>query len=359
MLYEFLLENRDEILRRSREKLSGRLVPTPTAAELAHGLPIFLDQLIAILRMDKGHRNAGHRSVSESAGLHGGALLRLGLTIGQVVHDYGSICQSVTEVAGEGGVAITAEEFQTLNRCLDDAIAEAVTAYQSQRDRTLGGQGIEHLGFLAHEMRNLLGTSMLTYEALARGSVGVQGSTGVLLGRSLRRMRVLIDRTLAEVRLEAGTDKPERVSVAELMEEIEVVATIEANDHHIKLSVDPGDCHVSVEADRQILASVVANLVQNAFKFTRPHGHITVRAHTKDQRVLIDVADECGGLPPGKSEDLFRPFEQRGADQTGLGLGLSISLKGVRASGGELRVTDRPGTGCLFTVDLPQGPPLP
>jgi signal transduction histidine kinase len=106
---------------------------------------------------------------------------------------------------------------------------------------------------------------MLTYEALARGSVGVQGSTGILLGRSLRRMRVLIDRTLAEVRLEAGTDKPERVSIAELMEEIEVVATIEANDHDITLSVDAGQYDVAVEADHQILASVVANLVQNAF----------------------------------------------------------------------------------------------
>src|SRR6185312_2824664 len=217
MLYEFLLENRDEILGRSREKLSGRLVPTPTAAELADGLPIFMDQLIGILWTDKGHRNAGHLSVAESAGLHGGALLRLGLTIGQVVHDYGSICQSVTEVAEERDVAITADEFQTLNRCLDDAIAEAVTSYEEQRDRTVSSAGVAHLGFLAHEMRNLLGTSMLTFEALSRGSVGVHGSTGTLLGRSLRRMRVLIDRTLAEVRLEAGTDKPERVSIAELM----------------------------------------------------------------------------------------------------------------------------------------------
>src|SRR6185503_4772037 len=123
-----------------------------------------------------------------------------------------------------------------------------------------------------------------------------------------------------------------------------------------KLSVDAGRADVVVEADQQILASVVANLVQNAFKYTRPHGHITVRARTAGDRVMIDVEDECGGLPPGKAEDLFRPFEQRGADQTGLGLGLSISLKGVRASGGEIQVRDRPGTGCMFTVDLPRAP---
>ena len=357
MLYEFLLTNRDEILARSRGKLSGRKAPTPTRAELAEGLPLFMDQLIAILRAAKSERAEEHRSIATSAGLHGGVLLRLGLTVGQVVHDYGSICQSVTELADERDIAISADEFQTLNRCLDDAIAEAVTTYEEQRDRTVGGAGVAHLGFLAHEMRNLLSTSMLTFDALSRGSVGVHGSTGTLLGRSLRRMRVLIDRTLAEVRLEGGAQQRDRVSIPELIEEIEVVATIDANEHDISLSVDAGHPDVTVEADHQILASVVANLVQNAFKFTRAHGHITVRTHTTGDRVLIDVEDECGGLPPGKAEDLFRPFEQRGADKTGLGLGLSISMKGVRANGGEIRVRNLPGKGCTFTVDLPRAAP--
>src|SRR4029079_16831890 len=76
-----------------------------------------------------------------------------------------------------------------------------------------------------------------------------------------------------------------------------------------------------------------------------PHGLITVGTHTRGDRVLIEVEDECGGLPPGKAEDLFRPFEQRGVDKTGLGLGLSISLKGGRANGGEIRVRDLPGRG--------------
>jgi signal transduction histidine kinase len=358
MLHEFLVANRGEILARSRLKLATREVPTPTEAELKDGLPLFVDQLISILRAEKGERADGHRGVSASAALHGGELLRIGLTVGQVVHDYGSICQSVTELADERRVAITADEFQTFNRCLDDAIAQAVTEYEHQRDRAAGGPGVEHLGFLAHEMRNLLTTSMLTFEALTRGRVGVQGSTGALLGRSLRRMRVLIDRTLAEVRLGAGIQKPERVSVAELIEEIEVVATLEAKDHNIQLSVDPGPYDVAVYADHQILVSAVANLVQNAFKFTRRRGHITVSTQLKDDRVLIEVEDECGGLPPGKAEDLFLPFERSDVDHTGLGLGLTISLKGVRANGGDIYVRDLPGSGCVFTVELPRAPPL-
>ncbi len=359
MLQEFLISNRAEILDRSRAKLVAREVPTPTESELVTGLPLFLDQLIAILSAGKDARGPGHRSISASAALYGGELSRIGLTVGQVVQDYGSLCQSVTELADERGLAITADEFHTFNSCLDDATAQAVTEYERQRDRRVDGVGVAHLGFLAHEMRNLLSTSMLTFEALSRGAVGIQGSTGTLLGRSLRRMRALIDRTLAEVRLGAGTAKPERVSVAELIEEIEIVATIEANDRAIQLSVDAGPRDVAVEGDPQILASVVANLVQNAFKFTRTRGHIAIRAHATDQRVLIEVQDECGGLPPGKAEDLFRPFEKRGVDQTGLGLGLAISMKGAQASGGEIRVRDLPGSGCTFTVDLPIAPAAP
>jgi signal transduction histidine kinase len=359
VFHEFLAANREEILRRSRAKLTARKVPTPTVAELSDGLPLFLDQLIRILRAQKNERAQDHMSVSSSAALHGHELLRIGLTVGQVVHDYGSICQSVTELADETNISITADEFHTFNRCLDDAIAGAVTTYEHHRDRMVERTGVAHLGLLAHEMRNLLNTSMLTFAALERGSIGVNGSTGTLLGRSLRRMRVLIDRTLAEVRLEAAIQSSERVPVSELLEEIEVVAKLEANSNDIELSIDAGPRGLAVQADHQILAAVVANLVQNAFKFTRPHGRITIRAYTTEQRVRIDVADQCGGLPPGKAEELFRPFERHSVDQSGLGLGLAISWKGIRASGGEIHVRNFPGSGCVFTIDLPSASQAP
>ena len=357
-LHEFLVANRAEVLERSREKVVGRSAPTPTDSELENGLPLFLDQLIAVLRGAPTEDLAPHPNVVASASRHGGDMLRRGLTVGQVVQDYGSICQSVTELASERYIAISAVEFQTFNRCLDEAIAQAVTEYEHQRDRSVSSPRTAHLGVLAHEMRNLLTTSMLTFEALEKGSVGIQGSTGALLGRSLRRMRALIDRTLAEVRLEAKIQTSERVAVAELFEEIEIVATIEARSHDVQLSLDAGPPDAAVVVDRQILASVVANLVQNAVKFTRPRGHVTIRARSTSDRVLIEVEDQCGGLPPGKAEDLFRPFEQRGPDRQGLGLGLSICLKGVRANQGDIYVRDLPGTGCIFTVDLPRAPRL-
>ena len=354
VLHEFLISHRDEILSLSRAELGNRVVPAPTELELANGLPLFFDQLIAILKADKGDQHAGQEHVSASAKLHGGELLRLGLTVGQVVQDYGSICQSVTALASRYNVSITTDEFQIFNQSMDNAVAQAVTEYELQRDAAEGAVGTTKLGFLAHEMRNLLSTAMLTFGALTRGNVGVNGNTGALLGRSLQRMRVLIDRALAEVRIEAGINQSQQVSIAGLIEEVEIVATIEAKKRGIQLSVDPGAFDVCVDGDEQILTAAVANLVQNALKFTRPDTHVRIRAHTEGHRVLIDVQDECGGLPPGKAATLFEPFEQRGRDHSGLGLGLAISLKGVQASGGDIRVHDQPGRGCTFTVDLPR-----
>jgi signal transduction histidine kinase len=359
VLYEFLIANRGEILSRSRAVLTARDAPPPTDLELAHGLPLFFDEVTAIFGHQKADRAVGHRDIVETARLHGGELLRMGLTVGQVVQDYGSICQSVTELADELDVAITADEFHTFNRCLDDAVAQAVTSYEQQRDLQTRGSTTEELGSMVHQMRNMVTTSMLTFDALKRGTIGIHGSTGSLLGSSLKRMRVLLDRTLAEVQFGAGACVRERMSLVELVEEIASAARREATELDVQLSIDGGSSDVAVEVDRQVLVSALANLVQNALKFTRPRGVVTVRAHTVDEHALIDVRDECGGLPLGKAEDLFRPIAERSAGKRDLGMGFSISLKGVRASGGEIRVLDQPGVGCVFTIDLPRAPLTP
>jgi signal transduction histidine kinase len=194
---------------------------------------------------------------------------------------------------------------------------------------------------------------MLSFEGLRTGRGAIGASTGVL-GRSLFRLRDFVDRSLASVRLEAGMQNRERIAVAELIEEVGVSAAMHARTRGIRLTVAPPDGDVAVEADRQILGSVVANLLQNAFKFTRPDGHVSLRSFADADRVLIEVEDECGGLPPGDPRGLFLSFEQRSGDRTGLGLGLAMSHRGVEASGGVLHVHDLPGTGCVFTVDLPR-----
>ena len=280
-------------------------------------------------------------------------MLAMGFTVSQVIHGYGDICQVVTQLADETDAPITADEFHTLNRCLDDAIAHSVTEYQRQRDASVAYEGTERLGVLTHELRNRLGAATLAYTILQEGTVGISGSTGAVLGRSLRGMGELINNALAGVRLESGIGQHHRVSVSSLIEDAEVEASMGAEDRS-RLSVVGIDAGVDVEADEQILAAAISNLLQNAFKFSHAHGQVALRATATDHRVSIEVEDTCGGLPPGKAEDLFLPFSQRSDRRTGLGLGLTISRKGVEAMGGTLRVRDLPGKGCVFIIELPR-----
>lgn len=349
MLLEFITTHRDRIIARTREQVMSRTAPRATEPEIVHGVPLFLDQLSARLRLEV---EPGAPQIGASASLRGLELLNAGLTIGQVVHDYGNICQVITELAVEMRSHITNDDFRTLNMCLDIAIAEAVTEFAHQREQALIGQSVERLGFLLHELRNHLNTATLALEAVRSETVGIGGSTGTLLDKSLAGMRDLVSRSLAEVRLEAGPPLHERILVANLLDEIEIAATMYAKNRDVHLSIEPTEAGVTVEGDSQILASIVTNLVQNACKFTRAHGHVTLRTRVTADRVSIDVLDECGGLPAGEVDRLFRAYEQSGTDRSGLGLGLAISLKGARAIGGEIHVRDMPGTGCVFTVDL-------
>jgi signal transduction histidine kinase len=265
------------------------------------------------------------------------------------------VCQAVTELAIELEASISADEFRTLNRCLDEAIAQAVTEHARLRELSLSERGTERLGFFAHELRNLLSNAQLAFDVLQGGTVGMGGSTGMLLGRNLVALRDLIDRSLVAVRLEAGLQRRERVPLAHLIEEVALAAPVHARARGLQLTVTPVAAGSAIEVDRPLVAAALANLLQNAFKFSRANGHVVLRTDTTTAtgRVLIDVEDECGGLPEGRAEDLFLPFEQRGRDRTGLGLGLTIARQGIETSGGEIRARNLPGKGCVFTIDLP------
>jgi hypothetical protein len=83
---------------------------------------------------------------------------------------------------------------------------------------------------------------------------------------------------------------------------------------------------------------------------------VTLSVDASAERVLIEVRDECGGLASGSVNELFRPFEQRSADRTGVGLGLAFSRWGAEANDGRIYARNLPGEGCIFTVDLPRLP---
>lgn len=359
MLNAFVNSNRDAIIAGAQARVALRTCPKAREAELENGIPVFLDQLCEALQLSRWSEVVDHEQIGRSAGRHGHDLLHMGLTIGQVVHDYGDVCQAITELAVKQNVAIPASDFRTLNLCLDDAIAGAVSEFARQREAAITKEGTERLGVLAHELRNLLNTATLSFESIKSGRVAPGGSTALVHGRSLLGLRDLIDRSLAEVRLDSGIERLELISVAEFLEEVEIGAVFQAQARGLRFASTTVDRTVTIEGDRQILAAALSNLLQNAFKFTHKQGCVSLTTLVTGDRVLIEVEDECGGLPPGKAEELFRPFEQRSSDRSGIGLGLSICLKAAKANGGNLLVRDLPGKGCVFTLDLPRKPPPP
>src|SRR5947207_11800210 len=119
----------------------------------------------------------------------------------------------------------------------------AVTQLGRERHQSTSGGSTardnEGLGFFAHELRNLLDTALVAFEAVKTGNVGVGGSTGTVLHRSLVGARDLIARSLAEVRLTQGVQNPERFLVSAFIEELTPASMMAANAQGLTLSVMP------------------------------------------------------------------------------------------------------------------------
>jgi hypothetical protein len=212
MLHKFLTSNRTELIARCRIKVGKRFGPSEIPLALDHGVPLFLQQLVETLRLEQRvphpaafevERSPAATEIGRAATVHGAEMLRLGYTVDQVVHDYGDVCQAVTELAVEHNVLITAGEFRTLNRCLDNAIADAVTSFGNAHQVLLVDQAEtlqQRLDYYSIEHRRLVDIALQAYAVIKSGQVGATGATGILLVTTLEDLRTLTDRTLPEIR---------------------------------------------------------------------------------------------------------------------------------------------------------------
>ena len=370
MLYQFLIENRSALIDVCKAKAAKRAMGV-AVPEMAFGIPLFLDQLVKTLEIEKtaspmqSHHVSGPAeggsNLSElglAATRHGSELSEHGFTVEQVVHDYGDLCQAITTMAVNTGAEVTVDEFRTLNRCLDNGIADAVTEFSRRRtlannenhERALN----QRLGALAHELRNHSNSASFAFGAIKSGKVGIDGATGGVLERSLNSLRSIIALTIAEVRLTAGMpSQHELICLDDLLSEIRASASLEAKFHGCGFDIPAVDRSIGVVVDKDLLSSAVNNLLQNAFKFTEHSTNVSLNVRVEGSRVHLDVLDHCGGLPPGDHNHLFVPFSQGGANRSGVGLGLSICSSSVLANNGMLSVRDIPGSGCVFSIELP------
>jgi signal transduction histidine kinase len=293
-----------------------------------------------------------------AARLHGEELLRNGYTVEQVVHTYGDLCQAITELALADSVPVRVDEFRTLNRCLDNAIAGSVTAFLEQSEILVVERQAdafrERWGVFAHELRNFVATATQAMNVIRTGQVGLSGPTGKVLNRCFAGLHNLVDRALADTRLHATAPAQVRLfSLADFIADVEAAALLEAMAYECTLVVSQVDRSLAVSADRDLLYSALTNLLQNAFKFTMPHTEVRLNVHATGERVLIDVEDHCGGAPPSDPQRRYRSADS-GETGAGLGLGLSICRCSVEASHGTLSKRDVPGKGCVYTIELPR-----
>ena len=219
MVHDLLRANRENLIDRCRRKVSRRSSPAATESELQYGVPLILDQLSdALLREEETPRDdpmSGHSAdtpgsitAGESATLHGTELFKLGYSVDQVVHDYGDLCQAITELAKDTDAPITVDEFHTFNRLLDNSIASAVLAFvrlQHSSNASEGARALhDRLGSVAEEQRILIDTALRGLDALKVGNIGLMGATGTVLEDSLLKLREIVDRSLPEIRVASG-----------------------------------------------------------------------------------------------------------------------------------------------------------
>jgi signal transduction histidine kinase len=274
-----------------------------------------------------------------------------------VVREYGALHKAVILVAKREGLAVTDRERDVLDECIVSGIAEAVSQYERQRDAELQRHMNEHFAFIAHELRNPLGSSLAAISMLERkGLFDSKERFSRVLSRSLTRMHELIDDTLRVAQLASGiTLHREPVMLGALLEDMDVAAIASADERSISLSFRiQGDQVISV--DRRLVQSALSNLVRNAVKFSHEHGNVEVRARCDNERAVIEVEDSCGGLPDGTVQQAFMPFAQLGSDRSGFGLGLAIAKQAADAHGGVIRIQNLPGKGCIFSLELPVKP---
>ena len=217
MLLKLLTSNRTELLKRCREKVALRFAPDEVPAVVDHGIPLFLDQLARILGKERLTSvrpittTDPSSDIGKSAAIHGVELLRLGYTVDQVVHHYGDVCQGVAELAIEQDASISADQFRTLNRCLDEAIADAVAAFGHDREAAFAAQAQflhQEVGLFADKQRHLITLAIETFTAIKTGQIGVTGATGTALIKLLHELRDGIDCALPELRLASGMTGP-------------------------------------------------------------------------------------------------------------------------------------------------------
>jgi signal transduction histidine kinase len=231
----------------------------------------------------------------------------------------------------------------------------------SSRNQEIDAMRSEFMANVSHELRTPLMAISGAVELLA-GLSGEKGQSQIfidLITRNIERMRILVNQLLDFSRMETNGFKLMITSfdLSQLIKETIQDFSMKANEKNILLDAKT-DPVIELTADRERVKQIVANLVQNALKFTDEKGSVLVSAHQDSpDTVKITVHDSGIGIPKDKQTRIFEKFYQVDncgtRSKAGFGLGLAIVKSIIDAHKGTIQVESEPGKGTLFIVSMP------
>jgi signal transduction histidine kinase/ActR/RegA family two-component response regulator len=258
------------------------------------------------------------------------------------------------------------EEVQDVRRALDAAAAairerEALRQREQVALKAADRAKDEFLAMLGHELRNPLSAITTSSHVLRASQPGsrMHNQSQVIIERQARQMTRLVEDLLDISRLTMGKVAlhPEVFDLAQLAAQL--VQTWEQSGRTAPGRIDTELASAWVEADRARIEQVVANLLDNANRFTPEGKRIHLRVRAEQGRSIVEVRDEGAGIDPQLLAEVFKPFAQapQGVDRShgGLGLGLAVVQRLVEMHAGTVRVESAGrGLGATFTVALRQ-----
>ncbi|HXK17870.1 MAG TPA: HAMP domain-containing sensor histidine kinase [Polyangiaceae bacterium] len=352
-LHQFMTEHRTEILEVCRKKLRDDVT---SDGKLDHDVALFFEEIVQALEHHHGLNGAAASppQKSEAAARLGQQPQRAGLEPAKVPLIFGAISSAIGHTGECRGLSIDADEYNVFNQCIDTGVATSIENFwngeRAERERRIG----ERFGYLAHELRSALGNAALAFKLLRGADLTLSSRTAAVLANNLRRMENLVSRTLGSAQLESQLElELAPVRVATVLRQLQASA-IPDRAIWITLELDES---LHVNADEMLLTSAISNLLQNALEFSRTGACVTLSCWAGETGVVVEVEDECGGLPPGEPNELLFPHV-RGAEQpTKPGLGLAITQRAVEAMGGSVHVENHPGHGCSIQLKFPLARP--
>lgn len=250
-------------------------------------------------------------------------------------------------------------ELAFKNTQLEQNYAELQSAYA--RLQELDKAKASFFSMVSHDLRHPIAVAKGYLELIRTGSAPLDDETRGYIQVAEQEMRYIaemVDDVLDLSRMDAGSYRVETqpTAVSFLLNQARLAFRAQAAQRNLTLHVEPADDLPLVLADSLRMGQVMANLLENALKFTPVGGSITLAAREINQGVEITVSDTGVGIAPGEHEKIFERFYRiksgEQLEDKGSGLGLAICHEIVRLHGGRIWAESEPGRGATFHLTL-------